>query len=130
MAHYALLDENNIVVSVIVGADEGTDGLNWEHEYSQIFNQKCVRTSYNTIGGVHTYGGEPFRKNYAAIGGIYDESLDAFYAVNPYPSWTLNPETCLWEPPIPEPFDGVNLYRWDEETMQWSIFREETDNNV
>lgn len=121
MAHYALLDENNVVTSIIVGVDETTDEKNWEHEYSQMFDQKCVRTSYNTFGGEHKFGEEALRKNYARIGGVYDPELDAFYEAQPYPSWSLNVETCLWEPPIPEPWDGVNIYRWDEESQSWVL---------
>ena len=119
MAHYALLDENNIVTNVIVGADEGTDGIDWEAEYSRIYGQKCVRTSYNTHGNTHSEGKQPFRKNYAIIGGIYDEKLDAFYEQQPYPSWKLNRGTGLWMAPIPEPNDDKFIYAWNEEARKW-----------
>ena len=122
MAHYALLDENNIVTNVIVGQDD--PGTDWESEYASMFNQKCVQTSYNMHGGVHKLGGQELRKNYAIIGGIYDPDLDAFYEQQPYPSWSLNTNTCLWEPPVPEPRDELKIYRWDEEKLEWYVFRE------
>jgi hypothetical protein len=119
MAHYALLDENNIVTNVIVGEDEGFDGKNWEHEYFLMFNQTCKRTSYNTFAGEHNDGGTPFRKNYAVIGGIYDKELDAFYESQPYPSWSLDTDKCIWMPPVPEPRQDGYIYRWNEELGEW-----------
>ena len=112
MAHYAYLDENNLVTIVIVGKDEGEDGINWEEYYG------AKRTSYNTIGGVHTNGGIPFRKNFAGIGYTYDESRDAFISPKPFDSWLLDEETCLWhaQKPMPEPKDGI-YYNWDEPTL-------------
>jgi hypothetical protein len=77
-----------------------------------------IQTSYNTHGGEHRLGGTPLRKNYAGIGYIYDKTRDAFYAPQPYPSWTLNEETCLWECPVAYPTDG-NIYDWNEETQAW-----------
>lgn len=118
MAHYAFLDENNIVTEVIVGNDPVDGGVNWEEFYGNLRGQTCKRTSYNTHGGVHAYGGAPaFRKNYAGIGYTYDYNLDAFVPPRPYPSWTLNTDTCLWEPPTPMPSEG--LYTWDEATTSW-----------
>ena len=97
MAHYAFLDENNIVTGVIPGKDEDelVNGLpiDWEKFYANETGFKCKRTSYNTMLNVHTNGGVPFRKNYAGIGYIYDPVLDAFYTQQPYASWTLNVET-------------------------------------
>lgn len=81
MAHYAFLDENNIVTEVIVGVDEFEviDGIsNWEEYYGSIKQQRCLRTSYNTINGEHINGGEPFRGTYAGVGFYYDEELDIF----------------------------------------------------
>lgn len=118
MAHYAFLDENNIVTEVIAGKDEGN--MDWEIFYSMERGQACKRTSYNTIGGVHLYGGTPFRKNYAGIGYTYDEQRDAFIPPKPFDSWLLNEETCLWEAPVPYP-DGENMYLWDEETTNWVL---------
>jgi len=118
MAHYAVLDENNIVVQVTVGKDEGEtfegQTINWEQYYCG------KRTSYNTIGGVHQLGGTPFRKNFAGFGYTYDATRDAFIPPQPFLSWTLNEDTCLWEPPVPFPTDG-QLYNWDEPTTSWVI---------
>ena len=124
MAHYAFLDNGNIVVEVIVGKEENEDGINWEQRYSEIRGLICKRTSYNTKGGVHLLGGTPFRKNYAAVGYSYNKIRDAFIPPQPYASWTLNEETCLWQPPVPIPED-VNTgeppkrYNWDEITQTW-----------
>lgn len=118
MAHYAFLDENNIVVEVIPGKDEGEDGIDWEQWYGEFRGQVCKRTSYNTIAGVHKSGGQPFRKNYAGIGYKYDEPRDAFIPPSPYPSWVLNEETCCWESPVPKPDNRV-MWFWDETTTSW-----------
>ena len=118
MAHYALLDRNNIVVQVITGVDENEGVYDWELFYTQETRLQAKRTSYNTQGGVHTGGGTPFRKNYAGIGYTYDAQRDAFIPPKPYPSWLLNEQTCLWEPPVAMPQDG-KLYQWDEATTSW-----------
>ena len=118
MAHYAFLDENSLVTEVIVGKDEGEDGVDWEAHYGAFRGQVCKRTSYNTRGGVHSDGGTPYRKNYAGIGYTYDESRDAFIPPKPFPSWVLNETTCLWESPIPYPNDALR-YTWDEDNQQW-----------
>jgi len=86
MAHYALLNETNIVVDVFVGRDEDdlAEGVtDWEQYYAPA-GFTCKRTSYNTQGGVHTGGGTPYRKNYAGIGYTYDEARDAFIPPRPY----------------------------------------------
>jgi len=117
MAHFAKLDDQNIVIDVNVVNNETLNNLpfpesenvgvafltNWSSGYT---NWK--QTSYNAN----------FRKNYAGIGYTYDAVLDAFIAPKPYPSWLLNTTTCQWEPPIPYPTDG-KLYYWNEETQQW-----------
>jgi hypothetical protein len=97
MAHYAFLDENNIVTEVIVGKDEGN--FDWEQQYGSFRGQACKRTSFNTVGGVHKLGGTPFRGNYAGIGYTYDKTNDVFYAPKPADNATLNTETWLWEVP-------------------------------
>lgn len=117
MAHYAFLDENNIVTEVIVGKNENEDGIDWEVYYGEFRGQPCKRTSYNTFGGVHVLGGTPFRKNYAGVGYFYDTEKDAFIEPKPYDSWTLNTTTCLWEAPTPMPEGGI--YVWDEATLSW-----------
>jgi hypothetical protein len=117
MAHYAFLNADNIVTEVIVGKDE--DGpVDWESHYGAFRGQLCKRTSYNTVGGVHQFGGVPYRKNYAGVGYTYDESRDAFIPPKPYPSWILNEDTCLWDPPIPYPEDD-GMHTWNEETQSW-----------
>jgi len=118
MAHYAFLDENNVVTEVIVGKDEGEDGIDWEQHYGEFRNQVCKRTSYNTIGGVHSNGGMPFRMNYAGIGYTYNSIRDAFIPPQPYPSWLLDDSTCQWKPPIPMPSES-QPYIWDETTTSW-----------
>ena len=121
MAHYALLDGNNIVQQVIVGNDEGGD-IDWEEYYGNLHGQTCKRTSYNTTGGVHKGGGTPFRKNYAGIGYTYDASRDAFIPPKPFTSWTLNEGSCVWESPVPPPPTESNEYSyWDESTTNWVV---------
>jgi hypothetical protein len=107
MAHYAYLDENNVVVAVIVGKDETEliDGLDTETYYAQGTPYTVKRTSYN--GNI--------RKNYAGIGYKYDADADVFIAPQPYPSWLLD-ENFDWQPPTPKP-DG--FYYWDESTLNW-----------
>lgn len=118
MAHFAQVDENNVVVQVLVIEQ---DVINTGH-----FGDPAswIQTSYNTRGGVHygpdnqPDGGVALRKNYAGIGHIYDPVRDAFYAPQPYPSWMLDEDTCWWQPPVPFPTDGKN-YAWDEATISW-----------
>lgn len=123
MAHYAFLDENNIVTHVIVGKDEGEDGVDWEQFYG------AVRTSYNTSGGIY-YNPETnqpaqdqskaFRKNYAGIGYSYDPVRDAFIPPKPFNSWILDEFSCTWKPPIDYPSDG-DKYTWNENSLQWVL---------
>jgi len=123
MAHYAFLDENNIVTFVIPGKDENEGVYDWEKFYGNELGQVCKRTSYNTLGGQHLLGGTSFRKNYAGIGYTYDAVRDAFIPPQNFPSWTLNENTCLWEAPIPVPQDG-KTYVWNEETVSWLLLTE------
>jgi hypothetical protein len=111
MAHYAFLNENNIVTEVIVGIDEDQliDGLSPEEWYGNFREQRCLRTSYN--GNI--------RKNYAGIGYTYNESRDAFIPPKPFESWVFNEETCGWNSPIDYPSDGY-LYLWNEDTLSWN----------
>jgi hypothetical protein len=122
MAHYAIIDSNNVVVQVIVGKDEGEDGIDWEEYYGDFFNLMCKRTSYNTRGNQHTSGGTPFRKNFAGIGYTYDVDNDAFIGPKPYPSWTLNQSTYIWDAPVPKPYDGC--FAWDEYNLAWEPIHE------
>lgn len=107
MAHYAKI-ENDIVVQVIVAEQDFIDTLEGE----------WVQTSYNTLGGKHLLGGTPLRKNYAGIGMVYDRERDAFRTSQPFNSWSLNEDSCVWEAPIPYPNDG-DIYYWDEDKLEW-----------
>ncbi len=115
MAHYAFLDENNIVTEVIVGIDENEliEGKKPEAWYGEFRNQRCIRTSYNAN----------IRKNYAGIGYRYDDDRDAFIPPKPYPSWVLNEETCRWEAPILMPKEEGVMYAWNEENQTWNIIQ-------
>lgn len=120
MAHYAFLDNDNVVTEVITGRneDEIVDGISdWEEYYGSKRGQRCVRTSYNAN----------IRKNYAGIGFTYDEDRDAFIPPKPYSSWILDEDTCLWEPPIAYPSDGL-MYEWDEESTDWVVIVYQSDN--
>jgi hypothetical protein len=79
-----------------------------------------LQTSYNTIGGVHTLGGTPLRKNFAGVGYTYDAQKDAFIPPKPYASWTLNEDTCNWDAPVARPNDD-KIYRWNESTTSWVV---------
>jgi len=78
MAHYAFLDNQNVVVEVIVGRDEGDSGVDWELHYGELRGLRCKRTSYNTMDGVHVAGGVPYRGTFAGVGMVYDEAADVF----------------------------------------------------
>ena len=111
MSHFAKV-ENGVVTQVIVAEQDVID--------SGLFGEPSswVQTSYNTQGGVHVLGGTPLRKNFAGIGFTYDAVRDAFIPFQPFPSWVLNENTCLWESPIPYPQDGKE-YIWNEEQLNW-----------
>jgi len=115
MAHYAILDENNVVLQVIVGKNEDEickEIPDWEIYYG------AKRTSYNTRAGIHLLGKTPFRKNFAGIGYFYDQQKDAFIPPKLFSSFILNEFSCIWEPPIEMPMDGHNYY-WSEEDLNW-----------
>lgn len=116
MAHFAKVEGGIVTEVLVISQDEIDLGL---------FGDPAlwVQTSYNTRGGVHyNQQGEPdgpgLRKNYAGIGYTYDPVLDAFIPPQPFPSWLLDTQTCLWNPPVPYPDDG-KMYVWDEETLSW-----------
>ena len=119
MAHFAEIDQNNIVTRVLV-----VD--NSEENNGQVFLAETlglggtwIKTSYNTFGGVHANGGTPLRKNYAGIGYTYDSSRDAFIPPKPYASWILNEDTCLWDAPTPMPVQEGKIFKWVEEDLNW-----------
>lgn len=111
MAHWAELDENNVVLRVLVGDNNdpnGDEGYQWLLDN---LGGTWVQTSYNAnLNG--------FRKNFAGIDYTYDEGLDAFIAPKPFESWVLNETTCQWETPVAYPTDGL-VYNWDEESVSW-----------
>tara|TARA_R110001632_G_C11059967_1_gene385776 strand:- start:45 stop:434 length:390 start_codon:yes stop_codon:yes gene_type:complete len=126
MAHFAKVIDGK-VTKVIVADQEFIDNL------VEVEAGLWVQTSYNTMGGVHyeqnselsfetpsADQSKALRKNYAGIGYTYDETKDAFYAPQPYPSWTLNETTCRWEAPTAYPTDG-QTYNWNEETTTWDL---------
>ena len=109
MAHYAFIDENNVVTEVITGIDETEliEGLEPETWYENFRGQVCKRTSYNNN----------IRKQYAGIGYTYDADADVFIAPQPYESWTLDANHD-WQPPTPMPSTG-GRYSWSEEDLEW-----------
>ena len=112
MAHYAFLDENNIVTEVIVGRneDETVDGVSdWETYYGNIRGQVCKRTSFNNN----------IRKQFAGVGYTYDDVDDVFIAPAPFNSWYLD-ENYDWQPPVPYP-DGEGMFVWDEANEDWVL---------
>ena len=120
MAHFAEIDENGIVLRVLV-VDNAQESNGQDFLANTLgLGGTWVKTSYNTVGGVHTNGGTPLRKNYAGIGYTYDSGRDAFIPPKPYASWTLNEDSCLWEAPVAYPTDG-SMYTWNEETISWDL---------
>lgn len=118
MAHFAKVVDG-VVAQVIVAEPEFFD------TFVDSSPGTWIQTSYNTRGGVHYSaetgepdGGIALRKNYAGVGHIYDPVRDAFYSPQPYPSWTLDEESCTWQCPVAHPTDG-NIYNWNEETQTW-----------
>lgn len=108
MAHWAELDENNVVLRVLVGDNNdpnGDEGYQWLLDN---LGGTWVKTSYNAT----------IRKNFAGIGYTYDEELDAFISPKPFESWVLDEDTARWEAPVAYPTDG-DMYGWDEETLSW-----------
>jgi hypothetical protein len=122
MAHFAEVDENNIVLRVLV-VDDSQESNGQEFLATTLgLGGTWIKTSYNTNAGVHSNGGTPLRKNYAGIGYTYDSVRDAFIAPKPYPSWVLNEESCVYEAPVAYPTDGQ--YTWNEETTSWDLITE------
>jgi len=100
MSHWAEIDENNIVIRVLIGDNNESDE---GESYMKSLGGNWIKTSYNTVGGIHLLGGVPLRKNYAGIGCTYDNIRDAFIPVIPEGvGWILNEETCFWENPLTE----------------------------
>jgi hypothetical protein len=115
MAHFAQLNEDNIVTQVIVVHnnelldENGVEQESKGHQFcTNLLGGNWVQTSYNAT----------FRKNYAGIGFAYDSGRNAFIPPKPYPSWVLNEDSCQWEAPVAYPTDG-KTYTWDEENTAW-----------
>ena len=126
MAHFARV-ENKIVKEVIVAEQDFIDNVVYDKP------GEWIQTSYNTYGGVHydpttrepsADQSKALRYNFASPNYHYDANVDAFYAPQPYSSWTLNTETYLWESPVAYPDDG-ELYTWNEETQSWDAVESE-----
>lgn len=120
MAHWAEIDESNIVIRVVVTDNNdpnGDEGYQWLLDN---LGGTWVKTSYN----------ESIRKNYAGAGYSYDPEKDCFMMPQPFPSWTLNDETCSWEAPVPMPTDGDKLFLWDEPTLSWREVRPPSTNDI
>ena len=117
MAHFAQLDENNVVTQVIVVHNNELmlDGV--ESEDAGIVFCKSL-FGKDTRWKQTSYNGN-MRKNYAGVGYTYDQVRDAFIPPKPFPSWVLNEDTCQWTAPIPMPDDGKR-YTWDEQTTSWT----------
>ena len=125
MGHFAKVS-NGIVTRVIVAEAD------FFNNFVDDSPGQWIQTSYNTRGGVHYQPNtnEPsedqskaLRKNYAGIGYTYDSTRDAFIPPQPFNSWTLNEDTCLWDSPVPYPEDG-KLYKWNEEIVNWEVIEE------
>lgn len=108
MAHWAEIDENNVVVRITVGDNNDFDeGYQWLIDN---LGGTWIKTSYNAT----------IRKNFAGIGFTYDPVRDAFIPPKPFNSWILNEETCQWQAPASYPTDGFSYY-WNEETISWDL---------
>jgi len=120
MAHFAEIDENNMVLRIIVIPDEQEHrGQEFCAEDLQL-GGTWLQTSYNTWEGKHKLGGVPFRLNHAIPTGYYDAVLDGFIPPKPFDSWVLNPEEGKWEPPIPKPADEEDAtFVWNESIINW-----------
>ena len=122
MAHFAKVVDNKVTEIIVA-----------EQDFISTLEGRWIQTSYNTIGGIHygldgkPDGGKALRKNYASIGCLYDETLDAFMQPRPFKSWILNPETCQWTAPTPMPVQvqpsnlkDIKYYFWDESKLDWA----------
>lgn len=121
MSHYAIINEENKVITVLY-YDNSVPESDIE-EYHASEGNRVIKTSYNTSAGVHKQGGVPLRANFASVGFTYDEDNDVFIEPKPYESWILNEESFIYEPPIPLPEDYQDQernYFWDEENLKWS----------
>ena len=126
MGHYAKIVKGKVVKIIVATQDFISNYNDGEPEFID-YPSSWVKTSYNTRGGIHYQPNtnipsedqsKALRKNYAGIGYTYDEVRDAFISPQPFNSWSLNEDTCLWEPPVAYPEDG-KIYKWDEPSLSW-----------
>jgi hypothetical protein len=117
MAHFAKLDGNNVVLEVtVINNIEMLTADNVESEMMGV--AFLIRWSGGYSNWKQTSYNGKIRKNFAGVGYTYDQTRDAFIPPKPFPSWTLNEDTCLWDAPAPMPTDGQR-YQWDEATTSW-----------
>lgn len=117
MAHFAKINiKNNTVEQVIVVDNNSIQNL--EFPQSEIEGQKFIKSIGLKGTWMQTSYNSKFRKNYAGVGFTYDSVRNAFIPPKPYESWSLNEDTCLWEPPMPRPSNS-DLYVWDEKNKKW-----------
>lgn len=115
MAHWAQLDDNNVILQITVGDNNDPDeGYQW---LVNNIGGRWLKTSFNTFQGQHLNGGTPLRGNYASVGGKYYPEIDAFMPPSPYPSWVIDTNDYTWTAPVPLPDSG--MWKWDETTVSW-----------
>lgn len=120
MAHFAKINENNIVTEVLVVSNSE------EHRGQEFLANDLglggtwIKASYNTVAGVHSLGGTPLRKNFPGPGYLYDPIRDAFIPPKPFDSWILDEQSCQWVAPTSKPQDE-KFYNWDEATLSWVL---------
>ena len=122
MAHFAEVDENNVVLRVLATDNDDPDGEEGYQWLVENLGGTWLKTSFNTRFGKHLLGGTPFRGHYATPGGLYLPELDIFQPIRPTElSWIFNPETVMWHAPTPKPDDVFNeyYYTWDEPSLSW-----------
>jgi hypothetical protein len=131
MAHYARLNEDNMVIDINVIDNDQEEELGESGIVEWLLavwgGVDWKKTSYNTLANVHSLGGTPFRKNYSGIGFTFDSERDAFIPPKPFPSFILNEDTCQWESPVPRP-DNDKDYDWNEDTTSWVLNNEDKVN--
>jgi hypothetical protein len=131
MAHYARLNEDNMVIDINVIDNDQEEELGESGIVEWLLavwgGVDWKKTSYNTLANVHSLGGIPFRKNYSGIGFTFDSERDAFIPPKPFPSFILNEDTCQWEAPVPRP-DNDKDYDWNEDTTSWVLNNEDKVN--
>ncbi len=121
MTQWSKINDLNIVEKIAIG----NDSISKENQHSWLIENlggRWIETCEFTEKGINIKGGAPLRKNYGKVGFYYDESRDAFIPPKPFESWSLNEETCIWDPPIPLP--DQNTYEWLENTQSWKLIRE------